>query len=59
MRISVEFAQEDPRISVALKNVLKANYGLIGGYPLIAVWSRPKAGLYTYRFNFKNVNGDF
>jgi len=58
-RVSVEWAQEDPRISVALNFVIKSNWKVIGGRPLIACWTKPKAGLYVYRFSFKNVNGDF
>ena len=58
-RVSVEWAQEDPRISVALNFVIKNNWKAIGGSPLIACWTKPKAGLYVYRFYFKNVNGNF
>ena len=59
MKVSVTWAQESPRISVGLKAILKENWKLIGGNPLIACWTKPKAGLYTYRFYFKNVNGRF
>ena len=59
MRISVEWAQEDPRISSALTFVLKENWSMIKGRPLIACFSKPEAGLYVYRFYFNNVNGKF
>lgn len=59
MRVSVEWAQQDPRISVALSYVIKANFDRIEGRPLSECYCKPVNGLYTYRFYFKNLNGKF
>jgi hypothetical protein len=52
MPVSVQWAYEDPRISVALNYVLQNNWAIIGGYPLMACFSKPEAGLHIYRFYF-------
>ena len=59
MRISIEWAQQDPRISHALNIVIRQNFKVIGANPLIACWSKPYYGVYIYRFYFKGVNGVF
>jgi hypothetical protein len=59
LRISVEWAQQDPRISVALNSVIRRNWSVISGNPLFSCWSKPLGGLFSYRFYFKGVAGRF
>lgn len=59
LRISVEWAQQDPRISVALNSVIRRNWSAISGNPLFSCWSKPLGGIFSYRFYFKGVAGRF
>lgn len=59
LRISVDWALKDPRISVALNTVIRRNWDVIGGHPLHECWSRPIGGLFAYRFYFRGVAGRF
>lgn len=59
LRISVEWAQQDPRISFALNSIIRRNWNVIAGNPLFSCWSKPFAGLFTYRFYFTGVAGRF
>ena len=59
MKVSVEWAQQDHRISTGLNYIIKKNYVVVGGRPLFACWSKPIAGLYVYRYYFTGVSGRF
>jgi hypothetical protein len=58
-QVSVAFAEKDPSISFALNFVIKNNWEVIKGNPVDACWTRPLAGVWEYRFYFRNVKGRF
>lgn len=58
-QVSVTYAENDPSMSFALNSVIKNNWDVIKGNPVDACWARPVAGVWDYRFYFKNVNGRF
>jgi hypothetical protein len=58
-QVSVTFAEKDPSISFALNIVIKNNWDVIKGNPVDACWTRPLAGVWEYRFYFRNVKGRF
>lgn len=59
MQVSIEWAQQDPRISSALNAVLRSNWKIIAGNSLSGCWTRPFGGLFAYRFRFRKVVGVF
>lgn len=58
-QVSVSWAQQEPTISFALNAVIKANWNVIKGNPVESCWTRPNAGVWDFRFYFKNVNIKF
>lgn len=57
--VDVEWAQEDPTISTALKTVIKVHWNVIKANPLQACWQKPLEGVFVFRFYFKNVAEKF
>lgn len=55
LRISVDWALRDPRISIAINTVIRRNWDIIRGNPLNDCWSKPVGGLFIYRFYFNGI----